>query len=294
MITVIVVNYNAGALLAECVGAALQSTVPVKVVVSDNGSSDDSVALVRHLYSKAENLVIIENHANLGFARANNNVMSEVEGEYYLLLNPDCLIEPDTLSKMASFMNSHPDAGMAGCLIRNLDGSEQAGCRRNVPTPWRSLVRVFKLNKLIRNHPRFADFNLRSKPLPEGPATLEAISGAFMFVRRAASDVVGMLDEAYFLHCEDLDWCMRFRQHKYNIYFLPNVEVTHIKGGCSAAKPCFVEWHKHKGMIRFYWKFFRHQYPGVLMGAVISMVVLRLFAKIGYINLHRIVRLHGS
>jgi GT2 family glycosyltransferase len=289
MITVVIVNYNAGSLLTECVQSVLSSTVPAKVVVSDNGSTDDSIGLLRHHFKNNANLIIIKNQANLGFSRANNIAMPHVEGEYYLLLNPDCILESDTLEKMAGFMNSHADAGMAGCLIRNLDGSEQVGCRRYVPTPWRSLVRVFKLNKLIRNHPRFQDFNLRGTPLPDGPITMEAISGAFMYVRRSALKTVGMLDEEYFLHCEDLDWCMRFRQNNYNIYFLPSVEIIHVKGGSSSVRPCFVEWHKHKGMVRFYWKFFRHQYPAVLMFAVVQLVWVRFVAKVGYITLKRML-----
>ncbi len=289
MISVVVVNYNAGALLVECVASVLSSTVPVKVVVSDNGSIDNSLELLRQQLGDRTNLTIIENHANLGFSRANNAALPYVEGEYLLLLNPDCIVQPDTLEKMASFMDSHADAGMSGCLIRNLDGSEQVGCRRFVPTPWRSLVRVLKLNKLFGNHPRFQDFNLRGKPLPATPVVVEAISGAFMFVRRSVLARVGSLDDEYFLHCEDLDWCMRFRQAKYNIYFVPDVAITHVKGGSSSVRPCFVEWHKHKGMIRFYRKFFRHQYPAALMAAVFVMVWTRFVAKVGYIQLKRVL-----
>jgi GT2 family glycosyltransferase len=289
LISVVVVNYNAGALLAECVASVLSSTVPVKVVVSDNGSIDDSIELLRRQLGDRTNLTIIENQANLGFSRANNVALPYVEGEYLLLLNPDCIVEPDTLEKMASFMDSHADAGMSGCLIRNLDGSEQVGCRRFVPTPWRSLVRVLKLNKLFGDHSRFQDFNLRGKPLPAAPVAVEAISGAFMFVRRSVLATVGSLDDEYFLHCEDLDWCMRFRQAKYNIYFVPDVAITHVKGGSSAVRPCFVEWHKHKGMIRFYRKFFRHQYPAALMAAVFVLVWARFVAKVSHIQLKRVL-----
>lgn len=283
MITVIIVNFNAGALLAECVESVLASSLPVKIIVSDNGSTDGSVAQLRHQFGGRANLTIIENRDNLGFAHANNIALQHAEGQYCLLLNPDCIVGTDTLEKMVRFMEAHPDAGMSGCLIRNVDGSEQAGCRRFIPTPWRSFVRVSKLNKLIKNHPRFQDFNMHGTPLPEGPVVVESISGAFMFVRMSAINKVGGLDEGYFLHCEDLDWCMRFRQQKYNIYFVPDVEITHVKGASGLVSAAFVEWHKHRGMVRFYKKFFRHQYPGVLMVGVYLLVWLRLFAKISYI-----------
>lgn len=290
MITAIIVNYNSGALLLDCVRSVLASTVPVRVVVSDNGSSDNSIAFLRQEFGELPNLLIVENRANLGFSRANNVALPHVAGEYVLFLNPDCLIQPDTLQKMSVFMQQHLEAGMSGCMIRNMDGSEQVGCRRYVPTPWRSLIRVTKLNKIFRKHPKLQDFNLRGTPLPEAPIEVEAISGAFMFVRNSALNAVGPLDEGYFLHCEDLDWCMRFRQAQYKIYFVPDVEISHVKGGSSVSIPCFVEWHKHKGMVRFYRKFFRHQYPSILMLAVIFLVWARFLAKISYLSARRLFK----
>jgi GT2 family glycosyltransferase len=165
--------------------------------------------------------------------------------------------------------------GMAGCLIRNPDGTEQAGCRRAVPTPWRTMVRTLCLNKLFPRHPRFQSFVLGGQPLPAEPVPQEAISGAFMLVRRAALEEVGALDEGYFLHCEDLDWCMRFRQASWQILFVPHAEALHYKGYCSRDRPVFVSWHMHKGMARFYRKFFRHQYPAPLMVGVFGAVWVR-------------------
>ena len=99
-----------------------------------------------------------------------------------------------------------------------------------------------------------------------------------MFVRRSALEKVGPMDESYFLHCEDLDWCMRFRQAGFTILFVPDVEIIHVKGVGSAARPIYVEWHKHKGMIRFYRKFFRHQYSTLIMFMVTLAVWTRFAA----------------
>ncbi|MBU2621341.1 MAG: hypothetical protein KKD92_03365 [Proteobacteria bacterium] len=82
-----------------------------------------------------------------------------------------------------------------------------------------------------------------------------------MLVRGRAVNEIGIMDECYFMHCEDLDWSMRFRQKGWKIFFIPGARVVHHKGVCSKSRPVFVEWHKHKGMLRFYNKFFRHQYP---------------------------------
>lgn len=276
-------------MLTEAVERALKSITPVEVFVADNGSKDDSIPLLRKTLGATSNLHISENHANLGFAGGNNHILSKAKGDYLLFLNPDCLIEPDTLSQMIDIMETHPDAGMAGCLIRNLDGSEQPGCRRYIPTPWRSMMRVLNLSQIFPKNASFQDFNLTGTPLPDGPVEIEAISGAFMLVRRSALEKVGPMDPNYFLHCEDLDWCMRFKQAGYQVLFVPNVVVTHVKGGCSSHRPIFVEWHKHKGMIRFYRKFFQQKYSSALMYLVFIAVWIRFLAKSAYLGLKQYV-----
>jgi hypothetical protein len=280
-VSIVIVNYNGGPLLNKAVCSALSSTIPVEVHVSDNGSTDGSLSSLRHLSAGDRRLRIIENRTNLGFARASNVALEQAHGEYVLLLNPDAVIKPDTLARMIETLSAYPDAGMAGCLLRNPGGTEQAGCRRSVPTPWRTLVRVFHLDRLFPNHPRFRNFVLTQQPLPETPVFLEAISGAFMLVRRKALKSVGLLDEKYFMHCEDLDWCMRFRLAGWKILFVPDVEVVHYRGTCSKSRPVFVLWHKHKGMIRFYRKFFRHQYPWPLMPLVAAAVWTRFLLLAG-------------
>ena len=99
-----------------------------------------------------------------------------------------------------------------------------------------------------------------------------------MLITREAAHDFGLMDEGYFLHCEDLDLCMRACQHGWQILFVPDAPVVHHKGGCSRERPVFVEWHKHRGMVRFYQKHFRHQYPGALMMLVVIGVWLRFAA----------------
>jgi GT2 family glycosyltransferase len=144
-----------------------------------------------------------------------------------------------------------------------------------MPTPWLALSRVLRLNRLFPNDPRFRDFNAEDLSRPNRPIYVEAISGAFMLVRRRALEEVGLLDEGYFLHCEDLDWFMRFRQAGWKILFVPDAEAIHVKGACSQAEPIRVLWHKHRGMLRFYRKFYRKMYPWPLMWAVTVAVWVR-------------------
>jgi hypothetical protein len=265
-VSAVIVNHNAGRLLQACVASVLPQVR--EVVVVDNASTDDSLALMAEI-AATDRLRIVRNGKNRGFAAACNAGIANAGGEALLFLNPDCAIAEGAVSVLRQALSANAAAGMVGGLLLNPDGSEQGGGRRAVPTPWRSFVRAFGLGRLSRRWPRlFADHYLHREPLPVGPIAVEAISGACMMVKRQAIAQVGSWDEGYFLHCEDLDWCMRFRQSGWKILFVPAARVTHVLGASSRRRPIFVEWHKHKGMMRFYRKFFRHQYPGILMGLV--------------------------
>ena len=270
-VSIVVVNYNAGDLLTRCVGAALASRANVEVLVSDNGSADGSIQALRAAQGTDRRLIIIENGANLGFAAANNIAIARAKGEYLLILNPDCIMAPDTISIILDALQKNPDAGMAGPLIANDDGTEQVGCRRDIPTLRTAFIRAFGLGKLFG----VPDFNKAGTPLPPGPEPVEAISGAFMLVRRAALEKVGLLDEGYFLHCEDLDWCLRFTQAGYKILFVPSAKVVHHKGACGVSIPLKVEYHKSRGMTRFFRKFHG---TGPVYWVVAAGVWIRYFA----------------
>jgi len=279
VISVVTVNFNAGPLLARSVGAALFSTEPVEVVVVDNGSTDGSVEALRAELGADPRLRILEQRRNTGFAAACNAGMRESRGELVLLLNPDCLVRPDTLANVRAALDADPQAGMAGCLLLNEDGSEQEGCRRSVPTPGRAFLRAFGLSRLRRRAGAAGgDFVLSDQPLPVAPVEVDAISGAFMMVRSSAIEAVGPLDEAYFMHCEDLDWCMRFRQSGRRVLFVPDASAVHHKGTSSRGRPVRVLWHMHRGMVRYYRKFFRRQYPGPFMWLVVAGVAVRFSA----------------
>ena len=282
-VSVVIVNYNAGEILLECVARALQQAE--QVIVVDNASTDGSVAALKNAYPAIR---LICNERNLGFATACNVGAKVADGQHVLFLNPDCILEGNAIRILLKAVHSKDDIGMVGGLLTAPDGTEQSGGRRAVPTPWRSFVRAFGFSALGNRYPKlFSDFALHKQPLPDHPIEVEAISGACMLVRREALENVGLLDESYFMHCEDLDWCMRFRQKGWKILFVPDAQMVHYKGHCSKSRPIFVEWNKHKGMIRFYRKFFRHQYPGLLMGLVVVGVWLRFLAIAAYRLLNR-------
>lgn len=290
LITAIVVNYNAGGILTQCVRTTLPQTSEILVI--DNASSDSSIKDCAQLLGHKPQLKIFRNDVNLGFAAACNIGISEARSDYKLFLNPDCLLSEEAIFRLLQALQSDESVGMAGGLLINPDGSEQGGSRREIPTPWRSLVRATGLWRLADRWPRlFYDFNLYKQPLPSHPIEVKAISGACMLVKHEAIEDVGLWDEGYFLHCEDLDLCMRFRQKGWKIMFVPDAKVVHDKGTCSRSRPIFVEWHKHKGMMRFYRKFFRDQYPGILMWLLAVGVWLRFGLQVLYYTIKRLFQL---
>lgn len=287
-VSVVIVNYNAGDRLVECVESVFRHNAGVEVIVVDNASADNSLDLLVQVLGGHKPLRIHKNERNLGFSAACNLGMRLARFDQILFLNPDCLLEQDSLRKLATCLSEQKKAGMVGGLLLNPDGSEQAGGRRLTPTPARALARVLNLSLLSRYFSSLsADFNLHCQPLPRQPLEVEAISGACMLVKREAVDDVGPWDEGYFLHCEDLDWCMRFRQKGWRILFVPDARIFHAKGACSCSRPVFVEWHKHKGMVRFYRKFFRERYSSLFMLMVIASVWMRFGLVVLSLLMHR-------
>lgn len=291
-VTVIVVNYESGPCLRRCVEALRQAGAPFEIIIVDNNSRDESLSGL----GEFAGLLIIKNPMNVGFAAACNIGARHAQGEDLLFLNPDCEMAPDAIARLHAVLHSSDGGriGMVGGLLLNPDGSEQTGGRRAFPTPWRAFVRAVGLWRLRRVFPRwFADFSLEEQALPNEPVPVDAISGACMLVKREALEDVGLWDEGYFLHCEDLDWCMRFHQKGWKVLFVPDAKVTHVKGASSRSRPVFVEWHKHKGMLRFYRKFYRQQYPALLWPLVVLGVWLRFALVASYHTVRRLLARGG-
>jgi len=289
-ISIIIVNYNAGTFLTACVGTALAHAD--EIIVVDNASSDSSLALCIHSFPNQAKLKIIRHAVNAGFATACNIGMAQAHGDTLFFLNPDCQLSADAVEQMQSVLQSGPSIGMVGGLLTYPNGTEQGGGRRAMPTPWRAFVRAFGLYRLAPYFPKlFFDFHLHTQALPLVPIEVEAISGACMLVKRQAVDQVGPWDEGYFLHCEDLDWCMRFQQKGYRILFVPTAHIIHAQGACGQSRPIFVAWHKHKGMMRFYKKFYRTHYSFVVMWIIACGIALRFGLVVLYHTLRHIIRL---
>ncbi len=255
MLSVVIVNFNAGPLLTtnlRALSSALADEAWQAIVV-DNGSHDGSMQGVEALQREGAPLILVYNRANLGFAAACNRGAGAASGEWLLFLNPDVTVPRGTIPAVRDALLADPSAGMAGCLLVNPDGSEQRGCRRDFPNPVSAFYRISRLARLAPK--RFPDFNHTGGPLPANPTAVPAISGAFMLMQRTTFEALGGWDEGYFLHMEDLDLCRRLADSGGKTLFVPTAQATHVQGSCSRATPFRVEWHKHRSMWRFHRKF---------------------------------------
>jgi len=245
-LSIIIVSYNVRNYLEQCLQSVKQAFdgIEGEVFVVDNRSDDDSVETVRTNYPWVR---LIVNQENMGFSRANNIAIREACGEYVLLLNPDTIVEKDTLREVLGFMEEHPKAGGAGVMMHNADGSLAPESRRALPTPWVSCLKMLGFSKrYYMSH------------LPwDKPGRIEVISGAFCFLRRKALDEVGLLDEDFFMYGEDIDLSYRLLKGGWENWYLP-YPITHFKGKSTQKSDYRYVHIFYKAMLIFFRKHYSH------------------------------------
>ena len=254
-IATIIVNYNAGELLQQCVQALLKSTEHTKVTVVDNASSDRSAENLRNLYGDHQGVEFLFNPGNLGFGPAVNAVARQSKADWILILNPDCILEPDTLGKLKAALINDSKAGLAGPAIRDESGKIQRATMRRFPDPWKSLMTASGLWRLGKWFPALHGVEVDVSKLTADSEICDAVSGACMLVRRSALEAVGFMDEEYAMHCEDLDLMYRLREQGWHSLYVPQASSVHQQGLSSRSRPTWVHFQKHSGMARFFKKF---------------------------------------
>ena len=214
----VIVSYNVRTYLEQCLQSVQKALEGIEgeVFVVDNHSEDDSVAVVRTDYPWVR---LIESPENVGFARANNIAIRQSEAEYVLLLNPDTVVEENTLRQSLAFMDSHPEAGGAGVMMHNADGTLAPESRRAIPTLWVSCLKMLGFTKR---------YYMSHLPWDQ-PSQIEVISGAFCLLRKKALDEIGLLDETFFMYGEDIDLSYRLLKGGWQNWYLP-YSIIHFKG----------------------------------------------------------------
>lgn len=287
-LSIIIVNYNAGHYLEKCLKSVYAETkrIPFDIWTVDNNSKDSSLSMVRRNFPAVN---LIENKENKGFARANNQAITKSVSDYILLLNPDTLILKNAIEKTVKFMDEHPQTGIAGCKVLNEDGTLQLACRRSIPTPGVAFFRLTGLSKLFPSNKGIAKYNLTYLN-PDQANEVDAVSGAFLMIRRAVVDNIGTLDEQFFMYGEELDWCLRTKKDGWKVMYYPDAEIVHYKGECSKTNRKKAAFEFYRSMYLFHKKHFADNYnplmnmiiyAGILLKALSSSCSLLFSAKVG-------------
>jgi N-acetylglucosaminyl-diphospho-decaprenol L-rhamnosyltransferase len=235
LISVILVSYNTSEMSIEALNSLFSSVVnfDLEVFIVDNASKDNSAEHIKKAYP---NITLIENKANVGFGRANNQVLDLVKGDYVLLLNTDAFVQADTLQKSAHYMLIHPNCGVLGVKLLGRDGELQPSCRY-FPTPFNLFASRVGLNRLLPNIKLVDDASWN----PAITQTCDWVPGCYYLVRKEVIQQVGLFDPLYFLYCEEVDHCFATKKAGWDVTYLSDTSVVHI-GGESAKSDHVIEY----------------------------------------------------
>jgi GT2 family glycosyltransferase len=229
-LSVCIVNWNTGELLAQCVNSVIQSThaIDYEIIVVDNASNDDSFMPIVAKAAVDKRITTVQLHENIGFAAGNNIAIAQSRGRYLVALNPDTLVTNGALDEGVRFLDSHLECGAMGPRLLNPDRSLQPSVG-NFPTAWRMFWEATRLRKLfpgIALFSSFKRFDLDYSRLQE----VDQPSGACLFLRKTAIDEVGVFDERFFMYYEEVDLCYRIKKKGWRIFYNPNLSIVHFGG----------------------------------------------------------------
>jgi GT2 family glycosyltransferase len=277
-LSIIIVNYNTCKLTLDALNSIYDSTTnySYEVILIDNHSSDSSVDTIRAAHP---HITLIDNQANVGFSRANNQGIRIAQGRYILLLNSDTLLESNTIQTMIQFMDAHPQAGASGCKLVLTDGSLDKACKRGFPTPSAAFYYITGLSKRFPNNPKFNQYQLGHLNENEHHQ-VDSLVGAFMLVRRTTIDQIGLLDEEYFMYGEDIDWCYRMKEAGWEIHYYPMTRITHLKGASSRRKPLKIIYEFYRAMYLFHHKHYRKRYNVIVNAVIYAGIIASLLGAV--------------
>lgn len=261
-LSIVIVNWNTKGYLVRCLRSIFEAGKKDsrEVFVIDNGSGDGSADEVKRTFPTVR---LIENEENLGFARAVNQGLRLSPGRYHLLLNPDTQIKEGSIETLLFFMDSHPEAGIAGVQLLNADESKQNSIA-NSPTLATELLNKSLLRWLFPG--RYPG----KEEVYREPIKVESVIGACMMVRKKAIEEVGLLDEDYFLFLEETDWCYRMRKAGWEVYHVPTAEVYHFQGKSAEANIGMAKIEYYRSRYQFFRKHYGQLPSTFLFGGLIA------------------------
>ncbi len=272
-ISIIIVNYNVKEFLANSLQSVRKASkeIDTEIFVVDNNSSDGSMEFLKPLFPEVH---FIENDENLGFGKANNQAIKLAKGAYTLLLNPDTVIQEDTLQVLMDHMEKNPETGACGCKILNPDGSFAPESRRTVPTVSSAIHKAVGLTALFPKSKIFGKYYMGWKDEDE-PGEIPVLSGSFMFFRTEVLKEVDGFDERFFMYGEDIDLCYRVAKKGWKIDYVPSTSIIHYKG--ESTKKDFRAYNRvfNNALYQFFDKHYTSRYSSLFRFIVFWAIQLR-------------------
>ncbi|MCK4903314.1 MAG: glycosyltransferase, partial [Candidatus Marinimicrobia bacterium] len=234
-VSVAIVSYNVKQYIIHCIDSINKSDYAgrIELIVIDNNSFDGSLENIKQQFT---DVICIQNTENVGFGKAINQATGIASGKYYLILNPDTIIEESTISTFVDYLENNSSIGLVGPKIVNSDGSLQKGCKRSFPTIGVALPKLIGLDKLFPNSRLAGRYNLNYLD-PDEIHKVDAISGSCMFIRSELFNKIGGFDEQFFMYGEDLDLCYQIYQQGFEVHYLPTTQIMHYQGESVKSAP---------------------------------------------------------
>jgi len=275
---VVIVSHGAEGLLRRCLRSLElhPASGAMRVTVVDSGSPDATPEMVEREFPA----VRLIRRENIGFSAANNVVLREDAAAAVLLLNPDTEVYAETLDAALARLRSEPRIGMVGCKLVTESGELDHACKRSFPTPLGALAHFTGIGRGDGAASSLSQYRATHLGDDE-PGEVDAVNGAFMLCRAEAVREVGLLDEGYWLYMEDLDWCRRFWQAGWKVFYEPAGVALHVKGGSSGERRAArQEIAFHRGMARFYRRFDAPENNPLVNAAVYAGIGAKLAASL--------------
>lgn len=256
-------------------GSVLAQPEVEELVVVNNGNPSSVVGWLRERAADDGRIRLLEPGKNTGFAAGCNLGAAQARCDFIALVNPDCVLPAGTIGSFLSIFENHADAWLCGGRLKNPDGTEQRGGRREILSPWRAFVELMRFDRLFPHHPYFRRLHLDEEDSLEEVREVPTVSGACMVIPKRIYERVGGMDDNMFLHFDDADLCIRILQHGGKVLYCGNVPVIHHLSSSDVSRT-FIEWHKTRSTSYYFHKHFQVSYPTWSLTLVSAMLWLRL------------------
>ena len=281
-VSVIIVNWNAGKYLEETINSLYEKTHDISyeiILVDNNSNKDEESYLYLDKLINYDNVTIVKNDENLGFAKANNKGMEIAKGQNFLILNPDVIFHNNIIKILSDYLNTNDYVGMVGPQIFDINGNFQQNCMKGRPYPSDTLFHLIGLAKVFPNCKALNGYALRYLNKEEINECW-GLSGCCMMLKKSLYEEIGGMDEQFFMYQEETDWGLRTINAGFKIIYNPNAAITHYQGVTTKKIKVESIWIFTQSMLKFFKKHFWSKYNIFQKAFWVTLIYGNFFLKL--------------